>query len=198
VLTLCLDEIFFHQEPVLVAVEPHSLAWVAGQRGPDRTGDRWYQLLRQWPGVARVVSDAGTGLARGIKLLNEARAAAPEPGQAPVEPVQVGLEVFHTEREMQRVVSRRWAQVEKLLDTAAQADQQVVHAKQRGLDARGAKRRAPLTRPCRWTRRRKASGQPWPGCGLTGSSMTGRGRRRTSRQPGEHWRARPGAQCGVC
>jgi hypothetical protein len=138
VLTLCLDEIFFHQEPVLVAVEPHSMAWVAGQRGPDRTGDSWYQLLRQWPGVARVVSDAGSGLARGIKLLNEARAAAPELGQTAVAPVQVGLDVFHTEREMQRVVRRRWAQVEKLLDTAAQADQHVVHAKQRGIDARGA------------------------------------------------------------
>ena len=88
--------------------------------------------------MARVVSDAGSGLARGIKLLNEARAAAPELGQTAVAPVQVGLDVFHTEREMQRVVSRRWAQVEKLLDTAAQADQHVVHAKQRGIDARGA------------------------------------------------------------
>ena len=142
VLPLCLDEIFFHQEPVSVAVEPHSMAWVAGQRGPDRTGDSWYPLLRQWPRVARGVSDAGTGLARGVKLLNEARAAAPEPGQAPVEPVQVGLDVLHPEREMQRVVSRRWAQAEKLLDTAAQADQQVAHAKQRGIEARGAAGRA--------------------------------------------------------
>ena len=29
VLTLCLDEIFFHREPILMAVEPMSLAWVA-------------------------------------------------------------------------------------------------------------------------------------------------------------------------
>jgi hypothetical protein len=99
-------------------------------------------LLQQWPSVVRVVSDAGTGLARGVKLLNEARAAAPEPGQAPVEPVQVGLDVFHTEREMQRVVSRRWAQAEKRLDTAAQADQQVEDVKRRGIDARGAAGRA--------------------------------------------------------
>jgi len=27
VLTLCLDEIFFHREPLLMAVEPVSLAW---------------------------------------------------------------------------------------------------------------------------------------------------------------------------
>ena len=207
VLTLCLEEIFFHQEPVLVAVEPHSMAWVAGQRGPDRTGDSWCQLLRQWPGLQRVVSDAGTGLARGVKLFNEARAADLEPGQVSVAPVEVGLDVFHTEREMQRVVSRRWAQVEKLMDTAAQADQHVAHAKQRGIDARGAAGRArgawgkaerAFDEPSRSTRPWKASGQPWPGCGLTGSSMTGRGRRRRSPQPSGHWRATPGAKCGVC
>ncbi len=130
VLTLCLDEIFFHREPVLVAVEPDSMTWVAGQRGPDRTGESWCGLVQQWPSLERVVSDAGTGLARGIKLLNEARAASPlEPGQEAVAPVQVGLEVFHTEREMQRVVGRRWRQAEKLLDAAAQAEQQVSDAK---------------------------------------------------------------------
>jgi hypothetical protein len=109
VVSLCLDEIVFHRGPVLMAVEPSSMAWVAGQRGPDRTGDPWYALLQKWPGVQRMVCDAGTGLARGVKLLNEARAAAPlEPGQDPFAPVQVGLDVFHTEREMQRVVSRLW------------------------------------------------------------------------------------------
>jgi hypothetical protein len=144
VLTLCLDEIFFHREPVLVAVEADSLAWVAGQRGPDRTGESWCRLLQQWPGLERVVSDAGTGLARGVKLLNEARAvaAAAEPEQPAVAPVQVGLDVFHTEREMQRIVGRRWAQVEKLVDAAAQAEQQVEEAKRRGIDARGAAARA--------------------------------------------------------
>ncbi len=83
-----------------------------------------------------MVSDAGTGLARSIKLLNEARAAAA------TEPVQVGLEVFHTERERQRVVGRRWARAEKLVEAAAQAEQQVKDAKRRGIDARGAAARA--------------------------------------------------------
>ena len=44
--------------------------------------------------------------------------------------------------EMQRVIGRQWARVEKLVDTAAQADQQVAHAKQRGIAARGAAGRA--------------------------------------------------------
>jgi hypothetical protein len=67
VVRLCLDEIFFHRDPVLVAVEPHSMVWVAGQRGPDRTGDTWCALLQKWPGVQRIVCDAGTGLAWGVK-----------------------------------------------------------------------------------------------------------------------------------
>jgi len=74
VLVLCLDEIFFHREPILMAVEPHSMAWVAGQRGPDRSGESWCKVLANWPGVERVLADAGKGLERGVKLTNEARA----------------------------------------------------------------------------------------------------------------------------
>src|SRR3989442_14728144 len=45
------DEIFFHHDPVLVAVEPHSLTWLAGQRGPDRTGEKWCALLEAGPSL---------------------------------------------------------------------------------------------------------------------------------------------------
>jgi hypothetical protein len=41
VMILCLDEIFFGHDPVLVAVEPHSMAGLAGQPGPSRTGEPW-------------------------------------------------------------------------------------------------------------------------------------------------------------
>jgi hypothetical protein len=69
---LCLDEIFVHRVPILMAVEPRSMAWVAGQRGPDRSGESWCELLTHWPCAQRVITDAGTGLARGVKLANEA------------------------------------------------------------------------------------------------------------------------------
>jgi len=76
-----------HHAPVLVAVEPHSMAWLAGHRGPDRPGATWCPLLQAWPSLARVVSDAGTGLARGVKLLHDARAAAAKaPEQPPSAP----------------------------------------------------------------------------------------------------------------
>ncbi len=58
--------------------EPHSMAWMAGQRGPDRSGEIWCVLLTHWPCVERVVTDADTGLERGVKLINEARATEVE------------------------------------------------------------------------------------------------------------------------
>jgi len=67
VLVLCLDEIFLHREPILMAVEPHSMAWVAGQRGPDRSGESWCKLLAHWSCVERVIADAGKELERGVK-----------------------------------------------------------------------------------------------------------------------------------
>ena len=35
---LCLDEIFLHRVPVLMAIEPNSMAWMAGHRG---SGSHW-------------------------------------------------------------------------------------------------------------------------------------------------------------
>lgn len=102
VLTLCMDEIFFHQIPVLAMVEPHSMAWVAGQRGPDRTGETWCALLQPWSSLERVISDAGTGLEKGVRLLNEARAGGTE-GDPVGAPVSVGLEAFHTLSESPRL-----------------------------------------------------------------------------------------------
>ena len=54
VFTLCLDEIFFHREPIVMAVEPVSLAWMAAQRGPDRTGESWEKVVAQWPSLRAI------------------------------------------------------------------------------------------------------------------------------------------------
>jgi hypothetical protein len=143
VFVLCLDEIFLHREPILMAVEPHSMAWMAGQRGPDRSGESWCALLTRWPCVERVVTDAGTGLERGVKLINEARATAVE-GQegATARSIQMGLDVFHTQHALQRVLQRKWRQAERHLEAAAQADTKVAQSKQRGRDARGVAQQA--------------------------------------------------------
>ena len=41
---LWLDEIFLHRGPILLAVEPHSMAWGTGQRGPARSGESWGEV----------------------------------------------------------------------------------------------------------------------------------------------------------
>jgi hypothetical protein len=141
VFTLCLDEIFFHQIPVLAMVEPHSMVWVAGQRGPDRKGETWFALLEPWSSLERVISDAGSGLEKGVRLLNEARAEGTE-GTEVGDPVSVGLDAFHTLYELQKVLARYWKRAEPLLEAACKADREVDKVKRQGRDVRGASARA--------------------------------------------------------
>ena len=66
VLVWCLDDIFLHREPILRGVEPTRWAWLAGQRGPDRSGESWCKVIEQWPRLEHVVADGGTGLEQGV------------------------------------------------------------------------------------------------------------------------------------
>src|SRR5262249_53826778 len=59
VLALCLDEIFFRRKPVLMGVEPRSMAWVLGQRANDRGSDNRAAALRVWPDAQDVAVDGG-------------------------------------------------------------------------------------------------------------------------------------------
>jgi len=138
VVRLCLEEIFFHREPILMAVEPASMAWVAGQRGPDRTGESWAEVIKKWPCLEHVLADGGKGLERGVKLANDARQAQVQETSLPSRsPLMMSLDVFHTQRELERVLHRQWRQAERQLESASEADAKVDHYKQRGRDARG-------------------------------------------------------------
>ena len=57
VLTVCVDEIFFHRQPVLMGIEPHSMAWILGKRTVDRTGPTWCAALEAWPYLQDVAAD---------------------------------------------------------------------------------------------------------------------------------------------
>src|SRR5499427_2265105 len=135
---LCLDEIFLHRAPVLMAIEPHSMAWMAGQRSPDRSGESWREVLAHWPYLEHIIADGGQGLERGVKLVNAARGAqgeAAEPISSPA--MTMGLDVFHTQRELERVIQQQWKRAERQLDTASQADAKVERYKRQGRDPRG-------------------------------------------------------------
>jgi hypothetical protein len=109
VLVLCLEAIVCHRRPIFMAVEPHSRAWVAAQRGPARSGERGGQVWAKWPCVTRVVAAAGQGLERGVTLAREARRTAAE-GQenTATGPRQRGRDVLHTQRARQRVGQGTW------------------------------------------------------------------------------------------
>lgn len=137
VAALCLDEIFFRRQPVLVGVEPASMAWVIGHRAQDRSGQTWLDALRPWEHLESAIADGGTGLQSGLKQLNERRAS--QPG-APL--VEVALDVFHTQQEALPLLIRNWKSAETLWETAAAADRGVARCQTRGQDARAASNKA--------------------------------------------------------
>src|SRR5207245_9163306 len=51
--------------------------------------------------------------------------------------MKMGLDVFHTQRERERVLQRQWKQAERQLDTASQADAKVERYKRQGRAPRG-------------------------------------------------------------
>jgi hypothetical protein len=128
----CLDEIFFRRQPVLVAVEPQSMAWVLGQRAGDRSGPTWAAALQPWTALEAVIADGGTGLRAGLSLVQQGRH---DSHRAPLE---VGLDVFHTQREAQRLLRRIWDRTEGLWSKAAAADRQVEQDQRQGQGAQKA------------------------------------------------------------
>jgi hypothetical protein len=120
VVCLCLDEIFFRRQPVLMGVEPFSLAWVLGHRADDRSGPTWAKALAAWPAVEDVAADGGTGIELGLELAVAKRQeeAAKKRGQA--KGIRVRLDTFHTRREGERAVRAEWGHAERLWQEAEQ------------------------------------------------------------------------------
>jgi hypothetical protein len=142
----CLDEIFLRRQPVLVAVEPRSMAWVLGQRTRDRSGPTWAAALQEWSALQAVIADGGTGLHAGLELVQQQRRACHR------DPLDVGLDVFHTQRDAQRLLRSIWSRAEGLWMKAEDAHRHVEQDKHQGRDARKAAARARRA----WERARRA------------------------------------------
>jgi hypothetical protein len=132
VLVGCLDEIFFHGRPVLVGVEPASMAWFLGRKANDRSGATWAKALRDRDALSFVTADAGTGLQTGIATVRQERREECRPA------LENGLDVFHTTYEARRVLRLSWNRVERLWEQAEIASRRVEQSQQQGQDARGA------------------------------------------------------------
>jgi hypothetical protein len=62
------DEIFFHQIPILTVVDPDSMAVGACERSQDRTGGSWNSVLSHFPNLRYVISDEAKGIGNGVYL----------------------------------------------------------------------------------------------------------------------------------
>jgi hypothetical protein len=139
---LCLDEIFCHRQPLLIGVEPHSLAWLLGRRAPDRTGLTWCRALVVWSRLTYAIIDGGSGLRRGLELVQQCWQQA-EPLLPPV-PLASTLDNFHIQQHGQRALRREWQAAERLWVRAEEADRDVAQADRRGQKKSGPTKRALL------------------------------------------------------
>jgi hypothetical protein len=74
------DEIYV-KDPVLMVVEPESLCWSSGQLSDTVSGQAWQEQFEQLPNLEQVTRDGGSGLEKGLALVNAARE---QKDQAPV------------------------------------------------------------------------------------------------------------------
>jgi hypothetical protein len=68
------DEIYV-KDPVLMVVEPESLCWLSGRLSAEVSGAAWERELAALSKLEQVTRDGGTGLAKGVALVNAQRQA---------------------------------------------------------------------------------------------------------------------------
>jgi len=125
------DEIFFGKKPCLMVVEQHSLCWVSGRLAERRDGVEWAKEFRQLPHLRQTTQDGGTGLAKGLAVVNEERQ---QTGQTPVAAQD---DHFHVLREGARALRRMQGGVARLIDQAEKADGKAARKERRTGDGRG-------------------------------------------------------------
>jgi hypothetical protein len=134
---LSADEIYV-KDPVLMTVEPESLCWLGGRLSAEVSGAAWSGELGQFPNLEQVTRDGGTGLAKGVELLNAQRRAQ---GQAAV--VDQG-DHFHALLDGGVGLRKAEMQARKTLAAAEAADKEVAQCDRQGQNLSGPASRARL------------------------------------------------------
>jgi hypothetical protein len=125
------DEIFFGNKPCLMVVEQHSLCWLSGRLAARRDGSEWAQEFRQLPNLRQATQDGGTGLAKGLALVNAERQQAGQPA------VVAQDDHFHVLREGKRTLRKMQGAVARRMEQASKADRKAATKKRRTGDGRG-------------------------------------------------------------
>ena len=122
---LAADEIYV-KAPVLMAVEPDSMCWLTGSLTTQVTGEVWSGQFAAFPALEQVTRDAGSGLGKGVELLNQERQKQELP------PVADALDHFHTVREGNRGQRKGDLRLHQAFTKAEKAQQEHDHHRQQG------------------------------------------------------------------
>jgi hypothetical protein len=125
------DEIFFGKKPCLMVVEQHSLCWVSGRLADNRSGEEWAKEFRQLPRLRQTTQDGGSGLAKGVDIVNQERQ---HNNQAPIVAQD---DHFHVLREGTRVVRKMQGKVSKMMDKAEKLERKMKSKEWHTGDGRG-------------------------------------------------------------
>jgi hypothetical protein len=134
---LSADEIYV-KDAVLMTVEPDSLCWLSGHLSAEVSGAAWAKEFGQFANLEQVQRDGGTGLAKGLELLNAQRQ---EQGQAAV--VDQG-DHFHALRDGGVGLRRAELQARQALAAAEAAEKALAQCDRRGQNCSGPSVRARL------------------------------------------------------
>jgi hypothetical protein len=111
----CVDEIFFHQTPILTVVDLDSMAVGACERSEDRTGESWHGVLSHFPNLDYIISDQAKGIGKGIYLTSET--------------IEHQSDLHHFLTEISRTTRRLETRLEKLLKSERKAWQDWVEGR---------------------------------------------------------------------
>jgi hypothetical protein len=126
------DEIFVGLAPILMVVEPDSLCWLQGRRADKRDGPEWAKEFRTLPALTHLTRDAGTGMEKGVRLVNQQRQRA---GQALI---AEQLDHFHTLREGGTALRKSQGRARKALQRAEKAQRKLAWQARHGQPKRHA------------------------------------------------------------
>jgi hypothetical protein len=129
------DEIYV-KAAVLMTVEPESLCWLGGRLSVEVSGAAWAQEFEQFPNLEQVTRDGGTGLAKGVELLNAQRRAQ---GRAAV--VDQG-DHFHALLDGGVGLRKAEMQARKTLAAAEAAEKEIAQCDRQGQNLSGPTSRA--------------------------------------------------------
>jgi hypothetical protein len=124
------DEIYV-KAPVLMVVEPDSMCWLTGSLTPQVSGEVWCEQFATLPALEQVTRDAGSGLGKGVALLNEQRQQQALPAVADQ------LDHFHTVREGNRGQRKGSLRLHQAFTKAEKAQQEHDRNRQQGTHVPG-------------------------------------------------------------